>query len=129
MALIPSNLTPLDTRNSCGFSSATMTIPNGTAVSNTVDFGFATPVLLLNAATWASAVITFLVSIDGVNFAELSDINGVVQTQTLAGGEVIALSGLTFLGVRILQLQSGTSASQVTQSGGTALMLICRNLN
>ena len=127
--LVPSQLTPLDTTYPCGFSSAVATIPNGTAVSNLIDFGFATPVLLLNAATWASAVISFLVSIDGVNFAQLSDVNGIVQTQTLAGGEAISLSGLTFLGVRILQIQSGTSASQVNQSGGTALTLVCRNLN
>jgi len=102
------------------------TIANGASVSGIVDlttlrmFG-----LLMDPTAWTAAAITFLGSTDGVNFYSVYDSTGAEVNWTVAAQTyVIAANPAEFLGIRYLQVRSGTSASPVNQGAARVVKII-----
>jgi hypothetical protein len=108
------------------------TIANGAAVSNIVQIGVGVLVGMIIPAVWTTAVITFLASVDGVNFFEMYSAAGQLIQVTpsptvstyVAIGEDSDIKFEHFRGVIYLQLQSGTSASQVNQAQASVVTLV-----
>lgn len=114
------------TRNTLTFS-----IANGQSLSGAVDLLELTPVRITMPSSWTAANLTFQVSYDGVNFANLYDAYGnevIVQAST---SRDIALGSdfiWHFLGAKSLRIRSGTSGSPVAQGGARTILVQAADL-
>lgn len=112
----------------------TLTIPNGTALSNSVNLDTVAPdgvqlplgqrVLVLTLpAAWTAANITVRYSADGTNFNDLYDRFGNEYTITAAASRSIIIPAADFLGLSIIQFRSGTAGTPVNQGAARTLSL------
>lgn len=117
------------------YTLATFTIANGAATSNQIFIADGELVgILMDPTGWTTAPLTFLVSVDGTNFYEMYDGSStLVEVPTPAAATYIAIGEAEahigfahFRGVQYLQLQSGTTASQVNQGAARTLVGVIR---
>lgn len=110
------------------------TIPNGAAVSNTIYLGDSELIGIVMPSAWTAAALSFLVSVDNVNFFNMMDGTGnnqvriVTPTATtyIAIGEEANIKFEHFRGAMYLQLQSGVSGATVNQGAARALTLVLK---
>lgn len=130
---MPANFTPPRVAPDLTFFGPTrtfaVTIPNGTALSATVDMGFLTLVGILLPAAWTSAGLTLLVSGDGVTYGNLFDSTGTeFAAAAVAAGTYVRISPNDTFGARFIQVRSGTSAVPVNQGADRSLTLVGREV-
>ena len=102
-------------------------IPAGQAVSNAVLIGSGVIVGIIIPAAWTAAQLTFLVSLDGVNYYQMVDSTGtnVVSVNTPTINTFVAVAHFElFRGAIYIQLQSGTTAAQVNQTLAAQITLV-----
>jgi len=104
----------------------TFTIPNNTAVSNSVDFAFGERIALLETdpSAWTAGDICFQISRDGTNFLDITDITDVlVRVTNVAAAQMRAiaddLNNISFpLGAHKVRLRSVNTASEADVNQG-----------
>lgn len=81
---------------------------------------------ILIPSVWTAANLTFQVSVDGVNFAEMYDDAGNEITVQAAAGQYLALDPARWRAINCLKVRSGTSGSPVNQVAAAAIVLQTR---
>lgn len=113
-----------------GFDSATATIAASGNLSGAVSLGAGRVRGLFIPSGWTTAVVTFLVSIDGTNYFELTDprTNGYAASSgyTAPAGQYVVVDPTLFDGIVSLKIRSGTSGSPVTQSSQAVITIAQR---
>jgi hypothetical protein len=104
-----------------------MTITGGESLTQSVAIGKAcVPIGINMPAAWTAASITFRASASSATPQSLYDSFGTEVTVTAAASTYITLDPAQFLGIRVLQLRSGTAASAVNQAAARTLRVVCR---
>lgn len=104
-----------------------VTIGAGASLSTSVAVGKAcTPIGLQMPAAWTAAVITFRAAVSSETPQSLYDTYDTQITATVAQSRYILLDPAQFLGVRVIQLRSGTAASPVNQAAARTIKVVCR---
>lgn len=86
-------------------------------------------VALQMPASWNSADMTVLASVDGTTYGELNNSNGAAYNITAGTGALnnfIYLSPADFAGVYYLKIRSGAPGSAVTQTAARTISLVVR---
>lgn len=105
----------------------TATIPNGTAVSNTVDLGKETLLGYIMPAAWTATGLTFQTSPDGVlTPADVYDATGTEISHVVAASRVVRVNPADWVGVRFIKIRSGTAASPVNQGAARDIILLTK---
>lgn len=78
-------------------------------------------------ANWTAAALSFQISDDGTNFFVGVDQYGAEISLAVVAGKRTVVPPMALHGVKKIKLQSGTSASPVTQVSSVTLTLIGRN--
>ena len=93
-------------------------------LSDVVDLLGGVLVAIQMPATWVAADLTFQVSLDGVNFANLYDIDGNEIVVSAAASRVIGLTDVErWLSGGKIKIRSGTSGTPVNQTAERKLKL------
>lgn len=100
---------------------------NGQSTSS-VDLQGKTLIGVVFPGTWTAANLTFLGSVDGGTFNSLYDAGAEINVTSAAASRYVVLSPSTFVGLKLLKLRSGTSATPVQQGADRAMLLICRGV-
>jgi hypothetical protein len=103
-----------------------VTIANGNSLSPSVSIGADTLVGLWMPAAWNAAGITFQVSPDGTNYAELQDGAGNAVSLVVTAGIFVYLSPTNWRSINMLKLRSGTLAVPVNQGASCTVTLYGR---
>ncbi|GIQ73197.1 hypothetical protein [Bradyrhizobium sp. RD5-C2] len=104
-----------------------VTIALGASLSGALYVGEKIAVgILMPAAGWDAAALTFLASVDGQNFSSVYDSSGNELTVQVAASRYIYLDPTAFVGVNQIKVRSGTSAAPVNQTAARALTLVTR---
>jgi hypothetical protein len=90
-------------------------IQAGESVSDALDTGVLHPVRITMPAEWDSAVISFIVSTDGINYYDLYHSNGSPVTVTVVPGATMVVPTDTARSIRHLKIRSGNPGSPVIQ--------------
>src|SRR5215510_3803016 len=92
---------------------STVTIRAGEAVSTPLDLTSAAVTMVIAPAEWTPANITFLVSIDGVNFFDLADAaSGVEISRALRPSTALKIDQSYTRSVNHLKVRSGPRACE-----------------
>ena len=75
---------------------------------------------------WTAAAITFLVSADGVNYANLLDDAGTEVSKTVTASQYRELDSAEFKSAIYLKIRSGTAATPVEQEEDREFTLVQR---
>lgn len=114
------------------FETISFTIASGQSLSDVKDLGGCIPVSIEMPGTWTAAALTFKGSHqNAASVGKLSVMrSGTVGelNATVAASDVISLDPLDFVGVKWLQLRSGTAASAVNQAGDRIIKLTVKRL-
>lgn len=109
-------------------AAVTANIANANSLSAAIDLGDQRVHRISFPAAWTAADLTFSVSYDGANYADLWFNSAEVKIPSAdiptAAARSIVLDPIVFLGVRWLKLRSGTSAAPVNQLGSRDLKLV-----
>jgi hypothetical protein len=104
-----------------------VTIGAGGSLSDSVAVGKAcTPIGLQMPAAWTDAVITFRAAVSSETPQSLYDGFATEVTLTVAAARYVVLDPSQFLGIRVIQLRSGTAASAVNQAAARTVRVVCR---
>lgn len=104
---------------------SSVTITNGTSLSDAIDLGAATLFGIQLPAAWTTANLTFQGSTDGVTYANLFDSNGTEITATVAASQfVVMATPPQWIGLRYLKIRSGTSGTAVNQAADRTLQIV-----
>jgi hypothetical protein len=99
---------------------APATIASGGTVSNSVDLGWHTLNGILVPAGMVGTALTFLGSVDNINFVQLNNIDGTAVTAVITSAtSMVVLSPLDTSCVRFVQVVSNS-----TETGGATLTAI-----
>jgi hypothetical protein len=99
-------------------------IANGTALSQAIDMRGRTPYGIIMPSAWTAAGITFQVSNDGVNFADLYD-ETAEYSLTVAADQAIGFpGGNLFSGFKFIKVRSGTTGTPVNQGADRAIEVV-----
>jgi len=108
-----------------GFANFDATIANGASLSGAVDLTAYRLFAIVMPASWTAASLTFQVSPDGTNYADLYDDTGSEVTFTAAASRVIQNTNPgRWLGFRYIKVRSGTSGSAVNQAAARTLTIV-----
>lgn len=112
-----------------GRATVAATIADTASLSGAVDLGGYSLVGLVTPAGWATAVITFQVSVDNATWLEYEDVNGTAVTiPSTAASKYRAIDASDFVGIRYLKVRSGTAGTPVAQSGGDVVTIVVRGI-
>lgn len=102
------------------------TVPNGAALSEAIDLRGYEPLAVQMPAAWTAAGLSFEVSDDGVNFADLYNTSG-EYTLTVATDRAVALSTPNELsGFQFIKVRSGTTGTPVNQGADRLIKILCK---
>ena len=102
------------------------TIPNGGSLSPAVDLRGFSPFAIQMPAAWTTAGLSFEVSDDGVNFADLYNTSG-EYTLTVAVDRAVALSNPNELsGFKYIKVRSGTTGTPVSQGADRVIKILAK---
>lgn len=104
----------------------TATIQNGQSLSQVIDLNNSVLTIIVMPAAWTSANLTFQTSVDGSTWANLFDDSGNEISVTVAQTRAVVLTGVEWLGIKLLKIRSGTAGSPVNQGAERDLTLITR---
>lgn len=102
----------------------TIAASDATGLSAGVKLENGRPVRLHCPAAWDTAAMTFMVSHDGINYADLYDEYGSEISYQPVAGKSMRIPVIDFIGVGWLKIRSGTSAAPVTQTADRAFTLV-----
>lgn len=106
-------------------ATTTTTIANGASLSGAVDLTNGRLTHIVIPATWTTANLTFQVSYDCSNYANLYDELGVeYQVTVTAVSTAIKIPYADFIGARCIKIRSGTSGAATNQGGSRTLNLL-----
>jgi hypothetical protein len=108
---------------------STTTIANGASLSSAVNIGSKTVLGVVMPAAWTTANLTFQVSYDGTNYANLYDKDGTEYTVTAAASRHIYVEPAQWVGVKYIKVRSGTSGTPVNQGADRSVVLVVRRLD
>jgi len=103
---------------------ATVTIPAGQAVSNSVDLTTGTLSVVISPPGWTPANLSFLISTDNVTFANLFDADGREVIKPIGPGRAVIIDPSLTTGAMYVKFRSGPSANPVTQTADRVFSLI-----
>lgn len=106
-----------------GGSYVNATIANGASLSGAVDLGTKRLARINMPSSWTTANLTFQVSADGTNYANLYDATGTEKTVQAAASRAIILDFSEWIGARYIKVRSGTSGTPVNQGAERILQL------
>lgn len=116
-----------------GTVTRTATIPNGTAVSGTIDLSGGnglTLVGILMPASWTAAALGFQITLDGgTTWTDVTNTSGaLVQIASPTGGSYLALDPADFASLAKFRLHSAASGAttDVNQGADRAFTLVAR---
>lgn len=101
-----------------------VTIANGTSLSDAIEFGGDALVEIVMPAAWTAAGLTFQVSHDGVTYQNLYDAAGTEVQISVAASRNVRLSPTDWIGVPYLKVRSGTSGTPVNQGAARTIQII-----
>jgi len=111
-------------------ATVTATIASGASLSSAVTIPKTSPqgtaprsVAIVMPAAWTAANLTFFVSADGVNYAELYDGQGNEYTVVAGTSRYILLDPAVFTAITNFKIQSGTTGSPVNQGASRSLVV------
>lgn len=87
----------------------TVTILNGTTVSNAIDLQEAEVVAVITPAALTGVAITFQASHDGVTYKQVTKEDGTAYSITVAASKYVNIPRTALNGVRFLKLVSGSA--------------------
>ena len=99
-------------------------IGSGTALSQAIDLRGRTPYGVIMPSAWTAAGLTFQVSNDGVNFANLYDTTAEFALTVAADYAVGFEGGNLFTGFKYIKVRSGTSGTPVNQTADRAIEIV-----
>lgn len=102
----------------------TATIAANGSLSSAVHLDSRLPCRIDMPAAWDEAPLTFQVSTDGVNYADLYDQSGNEYTVTAAAGRAIALTPSDFFGANYIKVRSGPASPAVPQTAARTLTIV-----
>ena len=103
-----------------------VTIPNGAAISPAIDLRGAEPLAIQMPAAWTTAGLSFEVSDDGTNFADLFNTSG-EYTVTVAVDRAVALPNPNELSAfKYIKVRSGTTGTPVNQGADRLIKIIAK---
>lgn len=109
------------------------TIASGASVSGTIDLGSTRLFAIQMPSGWTAAGLTFLAATvaadapncNGATFSSIYDDTGTEVAATVAASQYIVMSVPgKWLGVRCLQIRSGTSGTPVNQAASRTLSIV-----
>lgn len=100
-------------------------IASGESQSGAISVAPLVPIGIIMPASWTTAGLSFLVSVDGTNFYALQDMSAEV-TAAAAASQYIALNPMVFIGVVSFKVRSGTAGSPVNQSSARTLTIVSK---
>ena len=104
---------------------STVTIPAGEAVSTPLDQTSAAVTMVIAPAEWTPANITFLVSIDGVNFFDLADAaSGVQISRALQPSTALKIDQSYTRYINHLKVRSGPRDNPIAQAADRVSTLV-----
>lgn len=104
----------------------TASIANGASLTDAIDLGANRLHRIIMPSSWTTAALSFQVSYDGTNFADLFNKDGEVSlaaTSVVAASRSIVVDQTAFYGVRWLKIRSGLTGAAVNQGGARSLIL------
>lgn len=114
-------------------------IASGASVSSVLQLGGAVPCALVLPAAWTAANITFLGSVDGINYGAIFDGDAGSESEykltttytAQAGGEnrAIPMNPDRFQGYNYIKLRSGTQAVAVAQGAARTIQVGLRDFS
>lgn len=109
-------------------SQITATVPNGQAITASIDLKDQPILAIRMPASWTTANITFQSSQNGTDWLDVYNMFGDEFTVTAAAGRVIVMSPFDFQWGRYIKIRSGTTGTPVNQSADRTIILITRRV-
>ena len=104
---------------------STVTIPAGQSVSTPLDLTSLAVTMMIAPAEWTPANITFLVSIDGVNFFDLADAaSGVEISRAIQPSTAVKVDQSYTRYANHLKVRSGPRDHPIAQEADRVLTLV-----
>jgi hypothetical protein len=101
------------------------TIAAGQWLSGSVDLSVSTVAMVIAPPQWTSANLTFQVSGDGSNWADLFDANGAEIVKPIAAGVAVIVDTSMTSSAMYLRLRSGPRSAPVAQERDSVFTLVC----
>jgi hypothetical protein len=79
---------------------------------------------VMTASTWDAAKLTFQVSSDGTNYADLYSETAEYEVASVTGAAAVALDPAKFVGWDYVKVRSGTSGAATNQADATIVTLV-----
>lgn len=107
-----------------------VTIANGQSLSGALPLADGEcPFMIVMPSAWTTAGLTFQVSIDGTNYANLYDSVGEYTIASATASVAIGLGGIDpFYGAGGIKVRSGTSGAPVAQGAERKIYIVCRRI-
>jgi hypothetical protein len=105
-------------------------IPPGAALSQTITLGARRIEGFVMPAAWTAAPLTFVGSVDNVNYLPLYSEDGTELVVQAAAGRFVTLKNdvyTKFDTVDFIQVRSGTSGTPVNQTAGATVSCVTRD--
>ncbi|MER8602803.1 hypothetical protein NKH48_03275 [Mesorhizobium sp. M1233] len=106
----------------------TALIASGGSLSAAIDLGGLHAVGIIMPAAWTAASLTFNVSVDGENFADLYAPDGTEYTLTVVAAHHVYLDLGIFAGFNSIKFRSGAGSAAVNQAADRTLTIVSRSL-
>jgi hypothetical protein len=101
------------------------TIPAGQWLSGSVDLSVTNLALLIAPPQWTSANLTFQVSADGSNWADLFDVTGAEIVRPITAGVAVPVDPTMTDAALYVRLRSGPRSAPVPQAQDAVFTLVC----
>ena len=104
-------------------------IAAGQSLSAEADIGPGVLVGIVIPAGWTNAALTFQISVDGINWAEMVNVaNTAISYGPASAGQFVAVDPTLWRGVVALKLRSGTLGTPGVQAAQQTLTLVTKVL-
>lgn len=114
---------PFPVGNSTSGTTTTL-IANGASLSSSINLTASRLVVITMPAAWTAANLTFQISYDCTNYADLYDATGTEYTVTAAASRAILITAADFIGIQCFKIRSGTTGVPVNQAADRTLNLV-----
>lgn len=105
-------------------ASTSVTIASGASLSGAADFGDRRLGAIIMPASWTAAAMTIQVSVDGTNYYNLYDQDGVEFSMSADASRTIVIDPSYFGLIRYVKVRSGTAGVPVNQGADRILVLV-----
>jgi|SRR5215469_12098365 len=102
----------------------TVTIPAGQSLSNSADLSVGSVSYIMMPPDWTPANMSFQVSNDNINFADLYDVWGVELLRAMGAGRACMVDTSYTQAALYVKLRSGPSVNPVKQAADRTITLV-----